>query len=67
MGKILSLVLGLIVISFIAYKVMYGRMPGATAAGETPPERLQGAKNAAKRIEGQQNEQADKAFNVPQE
>jgi hypothetical protein len=67
MGKVLSFVLAITVIAFIAYKVMYGRMPGPTAEGQTPPEQLQGAKGAAKRIEGQQNEQADKAFNVPQE
>ncbi|MCC6337064.1 MAG: hypothetical protein IT380_24110 [Myxococcales bacterium] len=67
MGKILSIVLGLIVVSFIAYKVMYGRMPGAGEPGQAPPEQLKNAKDAAKRIEGQQQEAADKALNAGQE
>lgn len=68
MGKILSLVLGLVVLSFIAYKVMYGRLP-ANEDGEptAPTEQLKGAREAAKRIEDQQQEQADKAFNVSED
>jgi len=67
MGKLLSVVLGLTLMAFLAYRAMYGRAPVGGDDAQTPPQRLQGAKDAAKRIEDTQNQQADKAFNVPQE
>lgn len=66
MGRILSLVLGLGVVAFIAYKVMYGSVAGAGGgAGATPPQRLKEANEAAKRIEVQQQERADDALTRP--
>jgi hypothetical protein len=67
MGKILSLVLGLAVVAFLAYRAMYGRMPGEGGDGQAPAQQLEGVKNAAKRIEGQGQENADKAFRASEE
>ncbi|MEW5739908.1 MAG: hypothetical protein AB1938_13330 [Myxococcota bacterium] len=67
MGKILSLILGLTVVAFIAYKVMYGRMPSSDDEGQTPQQQLQGAKDAAKRIEDQGQQNADKALHAGEE
>lgn len=61
MGKLLSIVLGITVLAFIAYKVMYGHMPTKTDEDAAPAQRLEGAQNAAKRIEGQQQDQVNKA------
>ncbi|MEW6432235.1 MAG: hypothetical protein AB1730_12075 [Myxococcota bacterium] len=63
MGKLLAVILGLTVLGFIGYKTMYGRMPagGGEAEAEAPAQRLQGAKDAAKRIEEQQERQLEKA------
>lgn len=64
MGKILSLVLGLAVITFVAWKVVYGQhltnVDGGAA--QTPPEALKGAKQAAKRIENNQEKRMDEAL-----
>ncbi|MFO0595442.1 MAG: hypothetical protein U0228_09065 [Myxococcaceae bacterium] len=49
MGKILTLVLGLCIVAFLAYKQMYRHTaPGAASA---PKERLENVQNAANRIE----------------
>ncbi len=64
MGKLLSLLLGLVVVGFIAFKVMYGSM-SAGSAGAPPPQRLKEANEAAKRIEVQQQERADEALARP--
>lgn len=52
MGKILSLVLGLSVLGFLAYRTMYGRQPvGGDEAQGTPKERLENVREAARNIE----------------
>lgn len=61
MGKLLALILGLTVLGFIGYKTMYGRMPTGGDEAEAPSQRLEGAQEAAKRLEGQQQQQVDKA------
>lgn len=58
MGRILSLVLGLAVLSAVAYKVIYGRSYTGTVENETPKQALDNVKQSAKRIE---NESAQKA------
>lgn len=65
MGKLLTLLLGLLVVMFLGYKVMY--RPSLTGGGDpqTPPERLQEAKAAAKRIEVEQQQHADEALAKP--
>jgi len=57
MGRILSLVLGLAVMAFLAYKVVYARNYGQNH-DETPKQALDNVKQAAKRIE---DESAKKA------
>jgi hypothetical protein len=68
MGKILSLVLGLAVISFVAYKAVSGRsLSGDNGGAAAPTENLQGAKNAAKRIEDQSAKHANETLDKAQE
>lgn len=63
MGKILMLVLGLTIVGFIGYRVMYGPNASVAEGGQgTPKERLEGAKGAAKRIEETQNKEAEEAL-----
>jgi hypothetical protein len=65
MGRILSLVLGLLVIAFVAYKVVYGRsLSGDTGGDQTPTQALQGAKGAAKRIEDESAAKAKETLNT---
>lgn len=58
MGRILTLVLGLAVLSAVAYKVIYARSYTGTGENETPKQALDNVKQSAKRIE---NESAQKA------
>ena len=53
MGRILSLVLGLAVISFLAYKVVYGRSYTGQSGTETPKQALDNVHQTAKRLEDQ--------------
>jgi hypothetical protein len=50
MAKILTLVLGLLVVSFLAWKAVSGRSLVGTT-GEAPTQTLREAREAAKRIE----------------
>jgi hypothetical protein len=58
MGRILSLVLGLAVLSAVAYKVIYGRTSMGTADHETPKQALDNVKQSAKRIEAESAQKA---------
>jgi hypothetical protein len=69
MGKILSLVLGLAVISFVAYKAISGRSLSGDNGGSTvaPTQNLQNVRGAAKRIEEQSTKNANEALEKSQE
>lgn len=70
MGRILSLVLGLGVVAFVAWKVMGGGAPvGAAGTAEpgAPTERLQEAKGAARRLEDEQARRAAEALKAGEE
>lgn len=60
MGKILSLVIGLGVLGFVAYRSLYGR--GGATAGGAPQQQLQNVKEASKRIENDQAKAAEEAL-----
>jgi hypothetical protein len=64
MGKILALVLGLAVVTFVAWKVVYGQHLTSVdgVENQTPPEALKGAKQAAKRIENNQEKRLDETL-----
>jgi hypothetical protein len=58
MGKILSLLLGLAVISYMAYRTLTGSTTVKTADGEraTPHQQLENVREAAKNIEIKQDQ-----------
>jgi len=61
MGRILSLVFGLLVVAFLAYQVMFHRgVLTQTEAGPKPA--LEEARKAAARIEADQNKRAEEAL-----
>ena len=60
MGKLLSLIIGLAVLSFVAYRSLYGR--GRASAGGSPQQQLQNVKEASKRIENDQAKAAEEAL-----
>lgn len=56
MARILTLILGLAVLALVAYKVVYGRsLVTVDAEGGAPRPALEGASNAAQRIETEQD------------
>ena len=59
--KFLVLLLGLLIVSFLAYKQMYGHGADPMQQG-TPKQRLQNVQNAANRIEADQQKAADEAL-----
>jgi hypothetical protein len=67
MGKLLTVVLGFSLMAFLAYRAMYGRLPGSGGEPESPKQRLENVQKAANRIEQQQQQAADKAFNTPED
>jgi hypothetical protein len=64
MGKMLSLLLGLAVVSVLAWKVVTGRRLTNVEGtpDQTPHEVLQNAKGAAKRIEANEAKQLDETL-----
>jgi hypothetical protein len=58
MGKLLVAVITLGALGFLAYKTMYGSLPGS-APIEDPKERLDNVRGAAKRIEAGDQQRAD--------
>ena len=60
MIRMLLAVIALTVVGLLAYRGMYGRYPGVSA-DQLPPQRLQNAREAAKRIEGLEQKRADDA------
>ncbi len=54
MGKLLTVVLALAALGFLAYYTLYGRVRGGEP--ETPKQRLDNVEKAADRIEAQQEE-----------
>lgn len=67
MGKLLTVVLALAAIGFLAYFTLYGRVRGAEPA--TPKERLDNVNKAADRIEAEQEQRlkdVEKKMDDPQ-
>ncbi len=64
MGKLLSLLLGLAVMGFLAWKVLSGRqLTGVDGTpNQTPPQVLEGAKSTAKRLEADETKQLDETL-----
>lgn len=58
MGKLLVAVITLGALGFLAYKTMYGSLPGS-APVDAPKERLDNVREAAKRIETNDQQRAD--------
>lgn len=65
--RMLALVLGLVVVSLVAYRAVYGRT--AVGGAETPKQALDNVRTSAKNIEAQQEQQAREALEkaVPKE
>lgn len=61
MGKLISLVLGLAVVGFVAYRSMMARSTVDPNSG-TPPQQLQNVREASKRIENDQAKAAEEAL-----
>ena len=59
MGRILSLILGLAVISLLAYKVVYGRSFTGQNGTETPKQALDNVHQTANRIEADSAKRAE--------
>lgn len=59
MAKLLTLVLGMAVLSYVGYRAMYGRTAVDRA---TPKERLDNVKEATKRIEANDEKRLDETF-----
>jgi hypothetical protein len=58
MGKLLVAVVTLGALGFLAYKTMYGSLPGSTPV-DAPKEQLDNVRGAAKRIEAEDQQRAD--------
>jgi hypothetical protein len=58
MGKLLVAVLALGALGFLAYKTMYGSLPGSAPA-DAPKAQLDNVRGAAKRIEAEDQQRAD--------
>lgn len=61
MGKLLSLILGIAVLAYVGYRSMYGHTAGSVEDA-TPKERLDNVKNAAKRIEANDEKRVNEVF-----
>lgn len=61
MTRLLLAVAALAVLAFLAYHALHGSMPGSGQPEELPPQKLENAKAAAKRIEGLNQQRADEA------
>lgn len=62
MGRLLAVVLGLSVLAFIGYRVLYGAAANANAnAGEPsrPKQQLENVRGAANRVEAAEQQAAD--------
>ena len=62
MGRILVLVLGLAVVSYVAYFAITHRSAGMDDQGRTPAETLQNVRVKAKQIENDAQKRADDMF-----
>lgn len=61
MGRMITLLLGLLVVAFIAYKVVYSR--GMVAGGDSGPKpALDQVRKAAKRIEDDQSKRLEETM-----
>lgn len=67
MGRILSLVLGLAVTAFLAYRVVYGRQGAGGDGASAPKQQLENVRNATKEIEAQQEERLKAIADMPNE
>lgn len=70
MGRLLLAVVSLAVIGFLAYKTMYGSMPGATdpgVVGGAPKRTLENVREKAKVIEQQDEQRAQDALKQTEE
>ncbi len=64
--RFFGFVLGIAVLAYVGYRAMFGVAPGARGEQEAPAQRLENVRNAAGRIEQQQQEAAERALKQSQ-